>query len=338
LILSSVINQTTAVRGNDTFKITVKVSDGDSLDRIRMKLTTMDPKTGGNWFLSGYSEIISLDDDDSTFTKDCTVPYTAAVGTMQIVVDVYDLDIPTSKDTALLEIMILNNPPEITNFSINQKTDGDFSFKGNMELNFGFVASDPENKLKYAKVSITSEAGGEFKTYNYTFDMTSNNANFSIYTKDLPYGEYTVYGFVIDSEGAESKFASAYNLIILEDRSGAWTPWVMLLIGIASGLIIGIFILSTKYKKEDTRITRDLKSNKSGVVEQKTLSPAQKKKMREMRKIGKQPKSDRSVDIDSNEVLDEGDDENGNEEEQPEEEKPVKKDISKPQTKFKKRV
>jgi hypothetical protein len=257
---------------------------------------------------------------------------------MQILVEIYDSNQTTSKDTTMLEIEVLNNVPSFLNFSINQKTDGEFNYIGNTELIFGFWGSDPENKLKSAKISIISEAGGEYMAYNYTFDMSSAQANFSIFTKDFPFGEYTVYGYLIDAEGFEIIFSSAYIVVIREDSFESWTPWLMLIFGIIAGLIIGSFIVSTKAKKEESRVVRDSKLNKSSSIDQKSLSPAQKKKMREMRKIGKSPKSDRVDDEELENVLAENEEQQENNEAIVEEQKSIKNEGAKPQTKFKKRV
>ena len=339
IISNALVNQSTVLRGNQTFIVSVNATDGDSINNLRMKLTTRDPKTGANLFLSGYDNIESSEVGSGRFTKECSIPYTASIGKMQIFVEIFDANEATSKDITTLEIEVLNNAPQFLNFSINNKTDGDFVFTVNEEISFGFWASDPENTLRFAKIQILSDSNTTFGHYNYTFDMRGTQANFSIFTKDIPTGQYVLYAYVIDADGAETKSIIVYNVVIKDDVVGKNLPWIMLGIGILVGIAVSAFAITTKQKKEGSRIIKDSKVlTKSESKEQKPLTEAQKRKMREMKKLGKLPKEPREVEEvveQTSDSEDQVDSEEASEEKQPKE---TKEATQKPATKFKKRL
>ncbi len=335
VIESAVLNQTTILRGNQTFTVSANATDGDSLDSLKMKLTTRDPRTGANLFLVGYEAINPIEAGTGKFMKECSLPYTASLGKMQIFVEMYDANEQTSKDIETLEIEVLNNAPQFLNFSINNKTDGNFVFTGNEELTFGFWASDPEGTMRYAKVQILSESNSTYGHYNFTFDMRTNQANFTIFTKDIPVGQYVLYAYVIDADGAQTKTSMVFNVVIKQDIVGTNLPWIMLGIGLLVGIAVSTFVFTTKQKKEESRIIKDTKViAKSESVEQKTLTAAQKKKLREMRKLGKAPKEERETE---EEITEDAEDEveDAEDAEEPQE---VKETPQKTPTKFKKRL
>ncbi len=338
IITSASVNQTTVLRGNQTFIVSANATDGDSLDSLKMKLTTRDPKTGTNLFVVGYDSINPIEVGSGIFVKECSLPYTASLGKMQIFVEMFDANEATSKDIETLEIEVLNNAPQFLNFSINNKTDGNFVFTGNEEVTFGFWASDQEGTLRYAKVQIISESNSTYGNYNFTFDMRSNQANFTIFTKDIPVGQYVLYAYVIDADGAQTKTTMVFNVLIKQDVVETNLPWIMLGIGLLVGIAVSAFAITTKQKKEETRIIKDSKVlTKSEAVEQKPLTAAQKKKLREMRKLGKVPKDERENEEEMSEDIEDAE-EQKEETEEVEKAKEAKETSQKSTTKFKKRL
>lgn len=330
VIIEAAVNQTSVFRGNYSFTVSVNATDKDLPENLRMKLTTRDSK-GENLFLSGYDSIVGSVGEKVVFTKDCTLPYSTGIGKMLIMVEIFDNMEKTSYDNYTLEILVKNNAPQFTNFTINNQTDGgDLSFVGNTELVLGFIANDPENTLKYAKVQFVSEANTTYANYNYTFDMTGSQANFSIYTKDIPAGQYVVYAWVIDADGAETKSETTFNLVIEVDTVGNNLPWVMLIIGLLSGLVVMAFAAGIRNKKEQTRIVKDTRFTTKADQPERQLTASQKRKMREMRKIGK-IRDERSVEEEDQDIPEDEDD-SDEEVEEPEESAP------KTTAKFKRRM
>ncbi len=288
VIVEKALNTSAVLRGNNV-QIRLNVTDEDDLENLRLELSTYDPQTGQE-LLSGsdYTDIQALIADRTRFEFEFEIPYTISTGHYFITAKVYERDEPGVNDIVTLPLMVENNPPVIHEFLINGETDGDWYFHDNEEINFQFNAEDAEGPIQFIKVSIFYEDyAGNFVYYNYTVDYIGEATQIIVLTKDLPATVYSVYGYVIDQDGATTRYEHAYQFVISEDDSDRYVPWIMLGVGLAVGLAAGAFILSTRYKQEEEREikgTRVVEKPKSA-----KLSPSQKRKLREQRRIGKIP-------------------------------------------------
>lgn len=220
----------------------------------------------------------------NTFSVNFTISADQSVGTYRVEITATDPN--EASDTEIAYLKVINNPPEIHGFKINEKElNESITVNYGERLRFTFNVSDKEG-IDYITVALFNDEAGWFNiTQKYTTNM-----NMTIRTVDLAQGTWNVYVFVTDINGDSSGLSEDYNIapkqikIIRRTVEGV-VPWVMLIIGLVLGGLISIGFASTwmkvrwkqkqtkEFKKEEPKGTQKAKKK----TKKKTVKKAEEK-------------------------------------------------------------
>lgn len=173
-------------------------------------------------------------------------------------------------------IQILNNPPEIEGYYVNE-----FNMNQSVTINYGedliftFDVSDVENTIDYITISLID---AENNWYNVT-GIYKSGLRITIRTEELITGVWYVYVSVTDVDGATTRLNSDYGLApqeinIIPDVITPVLPWISFSIGILIGFLVGIGILYKKFRATSTEPKET--SSKKPAKTPKTTPPKKK--------------------------------------------------------------
>lgn len=184
------------------------------------------------------------------------------------------------QDNITKTIQILNNPPDIEGYYVNNyNMNQSVTINYGEELIFRFDVSDVENTIDYITISLID---AEDNWYNVTRKYNSG-LRITIRTEELITGVWYVYVSVTDVDGATTRLHSDYGLgpqeiNIIPDVLTPVLPWIAFSIGILIGFLVGVGIL---YKKFRTTSTESKETSSKKTSKTPKTAPSKKKELKE---------------------------------------------------------
>jgi hypothetical protein len=194
-------------------------------------------------------------DSNNLFSETFNIPANRPIGKYKVNVTLIDPNGGTSSKSTYL--IVKNNAPEINSYTINGLSmDKPISVFYGRNLVFSFNLSDTEG-LAYVKVALLS-ANNEW--FNLTRTYIGENTEITIRTFDLIGGNWYVYIYVIDSDGAVVSLTDDYDkapqaIQIIPDVVSYYLPWILIFGGVILGILLGI-IATYSYFKSRSEIQR----------------------------------------------------------------------------------
>jgi len=238
--LVPIINSTIKFNPEDVFRseeceISLNVSDSET-NPEDLLVTMYIHDSEGELVLEVPIDHVS----DNLFLDTFTIPWHRPVGKYNVNITVTDENGgSTSKKTILI---VKNNLPEIHSYQINGKSkDQRISIAYGKNIVFTFNVSDTEG-VAYIKIALLNENN---EWYNITKAYDGIYTEITIRTVELLTGNWFVYLYVTDSDGAVVGLTDDYSfapqgIVILADLLGAYLPWISLFIGLSIGVLIGV--------------------------------------------------------------------------------------------------
>lgn len=225
---------------------------------------------------------------DNLFSDTFTIPWHRPVGKYNVNITVTDENGgSTSKKTILI---VKNNLPEIHSYQINgQSKDQRISIAYGKNLIFTFNVSDTEG-VAYLKIALLNENN---EWYNITKAYDGIYTEIKIRTVELLTGNWFVYLYVTDSDGAIVGLTDDYNfapqgIVILADLLSAYLPWISLFIGLGIGVLIGVGGIY-KYSKSKFSSSQGTRPKKK----QKPTKESPKKQKNKVKQIKEESEKDK---------------------------------------------
>ncbi len=269
-----IINSTIKFNPEDVFRseeceISLNVSDSET-NSEDLLVTMYIHDSEGELVLEVPIDHVS----DNLFLDTFTIPWHRPAGKYNVNITVIDENGgSTSKKTILI---VKNNLPEIHSYQINGKSmDQRISIAYGKNLVFTFNVSDTEG-VAYIKIALLNENND---WYSITKAYNGIDTNITIRTGQLLTGNWLVYLYVTDSDGAVVGLTDDYSfapqgIVILADFLSAYIPWISLFIGLGIGVLIGVGGIY-KYSKskfsssQETRPKKKPKPTKESPKKQK---------------------------------------------------------------------
>lgn len=254
---------------------------------------------------------VSLTIQDSTGIKDAPIQLTNNNDWTYTTTFSIDIDKPLGRyqmhitaedqygdqDNITKIIQILNNPPEIEGYYVNE-----FNMNQSVTINYGedliftFDVSDVENTINYITISLID---AENNWYNVTRKYISG-LRITIRTEELITGVWYVYVSVTDVDGATTRLISDYGLApqeinIIPDVITPVLPWIAFSIGLLIGFLVGVGILYKKFRTtssepKEAASKKPSKTPKSAPPKKKVeKEDTEKAEVRESEEISKEP-------------------------------------------------
>jgi len=229
---------------------------------------------------------------DNLFTVSFTIPSNRPIGRYQITVTATDKD--DGIDSKFAYLAVKNNYPEIQSFKINDLfMNQSISVFYGRNLVFTFNVSDTEG-VSYVKVALLNEND---EWFNITREYKGEDTEITIRTQDLISGVWYVYIYVIDTDGAVTSLIDDYNMApqgirIVPDVLSIYIPWIIFIIGLSIGTLIGIGIIY-KYLKSKFIRTQPVSAEKKTTQPKKVI----KKKKVKPEKIDEESKKEEIVEV-----------------------------------------
>jgi hypothetical protein len=255
ITLNATDEDLTTVPENLTVSMIIQTSTGELLTRI-------DLTNNNNW----------------TFSTTFSIATNKPIGIYQITFEVEDQY--NGIGSYVTSITVLNNPPNIYDFSINGLSMSErVVLNYGEELIFSFNVSDVENTIAYITVRLID---GNKNWYNISREYVLG-MKISIRTEEMITGIWYAYISVTDIDGATTYIGSGYDLApqeinILPDLLSPILPWISLSIGIILGVLVGWGLLYKKYKVKTVNL------NKGATKKQTPQKSAKNEKKRPSRK------------------------------------------------------
>ena len=228
-------------------EISLNVTDIEDPSQILdVSMTIEDPE--GNF----VATIILDHTSNNNFSKLFSIPAGGPIGKYRITINAEDQNNGIS--SFLKFITAKNNLPEINSYKINGKSmDEAISILYGNDLIFSkFNVSDVED-VAYIKVALIDENNEWFEvTKSY---LGIDDTQITIRTIDLITGVWSVYIYVIDSDGAITSLTDDYDLApqsirIIPDVLSGFIPWTTLILGTILGILVGVGLAYRHYKSK----------------------------------------------------------------------------------------
>lgn len=251
---------------------------------LNLNVTDEDPYTGPeNLTVSlliqdstGIQEdpIQLTNNDDWTFTTTFSIDIAKPLGRYQM--HIVAEDGYGGQDNITKPIQILNNPPEIEGYYVNDlNMNQSVSVNYGEELVFRFDVDDVEKTIAFITVSLLDEENNWYNVSKQYFP----GVRIIIRTEELITGIWYVYISVTDFDGATTHLISGYNLApqeinIIPDVITPALPWIGFSIGLLIGFLIAVAIL---YKKFKTKYPEPKEAPSKKSVKTTKTTPSKKK-------------------------------------------------------------
>jgi len=275
IIISSINFSKQEIKRAEDCIISLNVSDYDLEtfpENITVKMLLID-STG-----QSLPEISLTNNNDWSFSTNFSIDINKPIGVYQATFEAEDqYEGIGSYSTS---IIIKNNFPQIHSFTINGLSLSQrISINYGEDIIFNFNVSDVEDTIAYISVGLLNENNN---WYNITIPYQPN-MELIVRTEDLMSGIWIVYLSVTDTDGATTYITDSYGLgpkeiRIIPDLLTPVLTWLVLFIGLLSGILIGIGILYGRYKSKITEFKPSIK--KKGKIIEKFPEDKKRKKDR----------------------------------------------------------
>ncbi len=248
----SVQNQ--ILRSTDHFNLKVNVSDIEVLpDAVDLRVMLYGP---GDTEIERSGRMVRTH-PSWHFDGNISVPTSVPIGEYLCEVTAYE----TINDfeynlSQYFEFTVLNNIPnasEIT-FTINKQIPTDFGIRikefERITFDVNISDVDPEG-IDIIQIQIIPSIGNEM-LFSFAHNG-SETLSLTIYAKDLEYGQWITWIWVIDSDGERVQSDISYSFDIVPHRFPKVLPWIMLVIGAVVAFGVSMAFLGTRY----LRLRRD---------------------------------------------------------------------------------
>ncbi|TFG01322.1 MAG: hypothetical protein EU540_03960 [Promethearchaeota archaeon] len=243
-LLTSIIFNPTSIFREQSCNLDTNVSyiqNDLRIELINVSLTLID---------TNINDLLLTNNNDGTFSNTFSVDAIYPARRYHYTIKtLYNLEeIEQYKGT----ISVKNNPPEIDGYEINDyDTDESISVNYGEDLVFEFDVSDIEG-VAYITLLLINEDDDEYEiSREYESDL-----EITVRTAELITGTWEIYVYVTDTDGAtvglDDDFDNApQKITIIPDTLSNILPWIMLIIGLISGILVatGITYYSMKSKK-----------------------------------------------------------------------------------------
>ena len=99
--------------------------------------------------------------------------------------------------------------------------------------------------IEMIRIHLISPNGTEFI---YPFINPEDNLlEYTLSAKDLAYGQWITWIYVVDFDGAEVHADLPYSFDIIPERFNTYLPWIMLVIGAVIAFGVSMAVLGTRY-------------------------------------------------------------------------------------------
>lgn len=279
IIISSINFSKQEIKRAEDCIISLNISDYDLEtfpENITVKMLLTD-STG-----QSLPEISLINNNDWSFSTNFSIDVNKPIGIYQVTFEAEDqYEGIGSYSTS---IIIKNNFPKIHNFTINGLSLSQrISINYGEDIIFNFNVSDVEDTIAYISVGLLNENNN---WYNITIPYQPN-MELIVRTEDLMSGIWIVYLSVTDTDGATTYITDSYGLgpkeiRIIPDLLTPVLTWLVLFIGLLSGILIGIGMLYGRYKSKITEFKPSIKK-KGRIIEKfpedKKLKKGRKEKV-----------------------------------------------------------
>ncbi|MHA1746104.1 MAG: hypothetical protein ACTSWW_08885 [Promethearchaeota archaeon] len=305
---ADVSNATISIYRGQTLNVKLNLTDIDTNETLlRMNIYGFDPITGANIFFPEEYHNLEPFIHNWTFEKNISFPYSLGLGVMNLNLTIFDSTDAQVFTSVIRDITVLNNAPEIESFLLNglgSNGSDQISIVQGEWLHFMFQVSDPENSIDLVRILLVyeNEYTGKDEFFNYTMAYDGSDTTISIRAVDLPVGTFVAYAYVIDKDGAMTGMISPYSFDIVAEKSDQSSMWLMLVVGMILGGLVGLVMTSLRYRRkeekqlisseEPVKSPRRSKKNKekltesdTPVKEEKKEEPKPKKKKKLVRKL-----------------------------------------------------
>lgn len=224
---------------------------------------------------------------NNSFSDTFTIPWHKPVGKYNVEITVRDENGGSTLKETILNVK--NNLPEIHGYQINGKSkDQRISIQYGKNMVFTFNVSDTEG-VAYIKIALLNENN---EWYNITKAYDGINTEIKVRTVELLTGNWFVYLYVTDTDGAVVGLTDDYSfapqgIVVLSDIISAYIPWITLFIGLGIGILIGIGGI---YKRAKSKF-----SSSRGISSKKKPKPSKESSKKQKNKV-KQIKEEQKED------------------------------------------
>jgi hypothetical protein len=278
------LNPDRILRETEEFGLSVNVSDVEVLPddiNLRVKLTD---ESGNFYWRSGSMERsspwhfvgnISVGDDYTLGEYTCLIEAYEVINT----VDYYT--------NTSFTFTVGNNLPvgENITYTINGNIPTDFGLriKEFEDITFAINVTDVDIEgIEFIRIHLISPDGEEF-IYPFLNDE-DNYIEYTISAKDLAYGQWITWIYVVDFDGAEVHALLSYSFDVLPEKFTSYLPWIMLIIGAVIAFGVSMAVLGTRYinlkrnfdnllSRSGDYIKQEIKTSKSKAQTPKSTQP-----------------------------------------------------------------
>lgn len=231
-ILTSIIFNPTSIFREKSCNLDTNVSyiqNDLRIELINVSLTLID---------TNINDLLLINNNDGTFSNTFSVDATYPARKYHYVIKtLYNLEEIEQYKGA---INVKNNPPEIDGYEINDyDTDESISVNYGEDLVFEFDVSDIEG-VAYITLLLINEEDDEYEiTREYESDL-----EITVRTAELITGTWEIYVYVTDTDGEtvglDDDFDTApQKITVIPDTLSNILPWIMLIIGLIIGILVG---------------------------------------------------------------------------------------------------
>ncbi|MBN2155672.1 MAG: hypothetical protein JW776_06495 [Candidatus Lokiarchaeota archaeon] len=241
-------NESQILRDTEHFNLKVNVSDVEvAPNNIFLKIHLYGPS---DTFIdrSGRMTRSSPWNFDGNISLPLSVPTGQYTGEIIAYETINDIEYNTSTS---FTFSLLNNIPNASaiSFTLNDRipTGSGLRFKEFEKITFKINVTDvdPEG-IEIIQILLIPIPGEEELFFSFR-NPENDVLEFTIYAKDLPYGQWVTWIYVIDSDGERIQSAVSYSFDIIQDRFPKILPWIMLLVGAVVAFGIAMAFLGTRY-------------------------------------------------------------------------------------------
>ncbi|TFG21197.1 MAG: hypothetical protein EU530_01005 [Promethearchaeota archaeon] len=242
-----VLNPDQILRETEEFILSVNVSDVEVLPEninLRVKLTD---ELGTIYWRSSSMERSTL----WNFEGNISVLDNYRLGEYTCTIEAYEVIATIDYNTSTSFTFIVGN-----NLPDGQKIT--YTINGNIPTTSGLRIKEFEDIMFTVNVTNVDIEGIEFirihlispEGKEYIYPFLNNEDDYMEYTlsaKDLAYGQWITWIYVVDFDGAEVHSLLSYSFDILPERFTSYLPWIMLVIGAVIAFGVSMAVLGTRY-------------------------------------------------------------------------------------------
>ncbi len=297
--LVSILPSTTVKRSTDTVDIKLNVTDVDhDYSDINVDLIVED--TNG-----GQTPYTLTNNEDGSYDVKFTIPATSPLGTYNLKFTARDVKGSTDEYTG--QITVINNPPKILGYKINNiSTENSVIIQYGEDLEFTFNISDvePIEGLGFVRVCLLNPNN---EWFNLSIKY-SENASLTIRTEDLVQGTWYVYVYVIDADGVEVGLDfglddAPQEIIIITSLLPIF-EWIFLIIAVVFGFGLGYLVFSIINSRKKAEVVPPTPSE-----EAKLKKKIQKPPKKEAKPVKEEPKDKKKAEAKHSEKAEEEEEE-----------------------------